>query len=49
MLRKAKRIKLGKQVYWHLIKLVLQRDGWQRQNCGPLENLQVHHRIKRSQ
>jgi 5-methylcytosine-specific restriction endonuclease McrA len=49
MLRKAKRIKLGKQIYRCLMKRVLERDGWRCQKCGSLENLQVHHRIKRSQ
>jgi 5-methylcytosine-specific restriction endonuclease McrA len=49
MLRKVKRIKLGHQVYRRLMKLVLERDGWRCQKCGSLENLQVHHKIKRSQ
>ena len=44
-----KRIKLGKQVYRRLMKKVLERDGWRCQRCGALENLQVHHKIKRSQ
>ncbi|MBZ5672136.1 MAG: HNH endonuclease [Acidobacteriia bacterium] len=49
MLRKVKRIKLGKQIYGRLMKRVLERDGWRRRKCGSLENLQVHHKIKRSQ
>ena len=49
MLRKARRIKLGKEVYRRLMKRVLERDGWRCQKCGSLENLQVHHQIKRSQ
>jgi 5-methylcytosine-specific restriction endonuclease McrA len=49
MLRKAKRIKLGKQTYRRLMTRVLERDGWRCQKCGSLENLQVHHKIKRSQ
>ena len=49
MLRKVKRIKLGKQIYRRLMKRVLERDGWRCQKCGSLENLQVHHKIKRSQ
>ena len=48
MLRKVQRIKLGKQIYRRLMKRVLGRDGWRCQKCGALENLQVHHRIKRS-
>jgi 5-methylcytosine-specific restriction endonuclease McrA len=31
------------------MKRVLERDGWRCRKCGSLENLQVHHRIKRSQ
>jgi 5-methylcytosine-specific restriction endonuclease McrA len=49
MLRKVKRIKLGKEVYRRLMKRVLERDGWWCQKCGSIENLQVHHQIKRSQ
>ena len=49
MLRKVRRIKLGKQIYRRLMKRVLKRDGWRCQKCGSLENLQVHHKIKRSQ
>jgi len=49
MLRKVKRIKLGKQIYRRLMKRVLERDGWRCQRCGSLESLQVHHKIQRSQ
>ena len=49
MLKKIKRIKLGKQIYRRLMKRVLERDEWRCQKCGSLENLQVHHKIKRSQ
>ena len=49
MLKKVKRIKLGKMVYRRLMKRVLERDGWRCQKCGSLENLQVHHKIRRSQ
>jgi 5-methylcytosine-specific restriction endonuclease McrA len=31
------------------MKRVLERDGWRCQKCGSPENLQVHHKIKRSQ
>ncbi len=48
MLKKVKRIKLGKQLYRRLMKRVLERDGWRCQRCGSLENLQVHHMAKRS-
>jgi hypothetical protein len=49
MLRKVKRIKLGKQIYRRLMRRVLERDGWRCQEWGSLENFQVHHKIKRSQ
>jgi len=49
VLKKAKRIKLGKQFYRRLMKRVLERDGWRCRKCGSLENLQVHHKIRRSQ
>jgi 5-methylcytosine-specific restriction enzyme A len=49
MQRKIKRIRLGRQNYRRLMKRVLERDGWRCQKCGSLENLQIHHRIKRSQ
>ncbi len=49
MLRKVKRIKLGVQAYKRLMKLVLKRDDWRCQKCGSLENLQIHHKTKRSQ
>ena len=48
MLKKVKRIKLGKQLYRRLMKRVLERDGWRCQKCGSLENLQIHHKIRRS-
>jgi 5-methylcytosine-specific restriction endonuclease McrA len=48
MLRKVKRIKLGKQAYRRLMNRVLERDGWRCRKCGSLENLQVHHKMKRS-
>ena len=49
MLKKVKRIKLGPRIYRRLMKKVLERDGWRCQKCGSLENLQVHHKIRRSQ
>ncbi len=48
MLKKVKRIKLGNQVYRRLMKRVLERDGWRCRKCGALENLQVHHQLRRS-
>ena len=49
MLKKVKRIKLGIRTYRRLMKRVLERDDWRCQKCGSLENLQIHHQIKRSQ
>ena len=49
MLKKVKRIKLGIRAYRRIMKRVLERDDWRCQKCGSLENLQVHHQIKRSQ
>jgi 5-methylcytosine-specific restriction endonuclease McrA len=49
MLKKVKRIKLGKQVYGRLMKKVLERDSWRCRKCGSLKDLQVHHQTKRSQ
>jgi 5-methylcytosine-specific restriction endonuclease McrA len=49
MLKKVQRIKLEKQIYRRLMERVLERDGWRCQKCGLLENLQVHHQIKRTQ
>ena len=49
MLTKVKRIKVGPRVYGRLVKKVLERDQWRCQKCGSLENLQIHHKVKRSQ
>ena len=39
----------GIQAYRRIMKRVLERDGWRCRKCGSLENLQIHHQIKRSQ
>ena len=49
MLKKIKRIKLGIRAYRRITKRILERDDWRCQKCGSLENLQIHHKIKRSQ
>ena len=49
MLRKVKRIKLGKRIYRRLMKKVLERDNWRCRKCGSLKNLQIHHKVRRSQ
>jgi len=49
MLKRVKRIKLGKQVYERLMKRVLERDGWRCRKCGSPKDLRVHHKVRRSQ
>ena len=49
MLKKTKRIKLGKQAYRRLMTRIFERDGWRCQKCGSLEHLQIHHKVHRSQ
>ena len=41
-------MKLGTNAYEKLRFEVLMRDGWRCQNCGSLQNLQVHHQVFRS-
>jgi 5-methylcytosine-specific restriction endonuclease McrA len=48
MLKKVKRIRVGKQAYRRLLKRVMERDGWRCQKCGSLKDLQVHHQTYRS-
>ena len=49
MLKEVKQIKLGLRAYGRILKRVLERDDWRCQKCGSLENLQIHHKVKRSQ
>jgi 5-methylcytosine-specific restriction endonuclease McrA len=46
--QKRPRIKLDSEAYALLGNQVLERDGWRCQECGALENLQVHHLKPRS-
>jgi len=46
---KHPRLRLPRQSYEQLGREVLQRDGWRCQSCGSLKNLQVHHKMFRSQ
>jgi 5-methylcytosine-specific restriction endonuclease McrA len=41
-------IKLDSETYMLLRNHVLERDSWRCQDCGSLENLQVHHLKSRS-
>jgi 5-methylcytosine-specific restriction endonuclease McrA len=45
---KKPRIKLDPDVYEKLHQRVLERDNWRCQNCGCLQNLEVHHKSLRS-
>jgi 5-methylcytosine-specific restriction endonuclease McrA len=47
--QKQPRVKLDVTDYALVRKLVLERDGWQCQECGSKKSLQVHHLKARSQ
>jgi 5-methylcytosine-specific restriction endonuclease McrA len=47
--QKQPRLKLGRQDYNMMRERVLRRDSWRCQECGSMENLQVHHMKRRSQ
>jgi 5-methylcytosine-specific restriction endonuclease McrA len=45
--RKGRRLDAGR---YHELKLkILSRDGWKCQHCGRRDQLQIHHRVHRSQ
>ena len=46
---KNPRLRLDATSYRELHRQVLERDGWRCQNCGSMQNLQVHHLKFRSQ
>jgi 5-methylcytosine-specific restriction endonuclease McrA len=46
---KMPRLRLCVEAYQKLRISVLTRDNWRCQNCGCLENLEVHHKTPRSQ
>jgi len=46
--QKRPRIKLDSDEYILLKKQVLEQDGWRCQECGSMDNLQVHHLKPRS-
>jgi 5-methylcytosine-specific restriction endonuclease McrA len=43
------RLRLDPEAYEQLRKQILRRDGWRCQVCGSGRNLQVHHKLRRSQ
>jgi len=47
--QKQPRLKLAKKEYEITRERVLRRDSWRCQECGSMENLQVHHMKRRSQ
>jgi 5-methylcytosine-specific restriction endonuclease McrA len=46
---KRPRLRLDPKPYDQLRKQVLRRDGWRCQICDSRQNLQVHHKQRRSQ
>jgi 5-methylcytosine-specific restriction endonuclease McrA len=49
ILPKDPRVQLSSEAYAQLRLAILTRDGWRCQNCGSLQNLEVHHQQFRSQ
>ena len=43
------RVWMPKQAYERLHLQVLRRDDWRCQNCGQRQNLEIHHKERRSQ
>jgi hypothetical protein len=48
LVRGEPRIKLAPDAYEKLCHRVLVRDSWRCQNCGSMQNLEVHHKTLRS-
>jgi 5-methylcytosine-specific restriction endonuclease McrA len=46
---KTPRLRLDSASYAELHQQVLERDRWRCQSCGSMRNLQVHHKVFRSQ
>jgi 5-methylcytosine-specific restriction endonuclease McrA len=46
--QKRRRIREAPTLYGWLRREILARDGWRRQKCGSLGNLDVHHVKRRS-
>jgi 5-methylcytosine-specific restriction endonuclease McrA len=46
---KLRHLRLEEKAYEALRGQILRRDGWRCQACGAMRNLEVHHKIFRSQ
>ncbi len=46
---KRPRVQLNPEAYKQLCRQIMNRDGWRCQICGSRTNLQVHHKLLRSQ
>jgi 5-methylcytosine-specific restriction endonuclease McrA len=46
---KSPRLRLTPELYEDLRQQVLRRDSWRCQGCGTMSNLEVHHKVFRSQ
>jgi 5-methylcytosine-specific restriction endonuclease McrA len=42
-------LRLDPVSYENLRQLVLRRDGWRCQSCGRISNVEIHHKLFRSQ
>jgi 5-methylcytosine-specific restriction endonuclease McrA len=47
--RNVPRVRVDPELYYTLRNQVLRRDGWRRQLCGTMSNLEVHDKEFRSQ
>jgi 5-methylcytosine-specific restriction endonuclease McrA len=45
---KTPRLRLAPDAYEQLRQGMLERDTWRCQNCGSMQNLEVHHKTRRS-
>ena len=49
MTRNTAPLRLDPVSYESLRQQVLRRDGWRCQSCGTMSNLEIHHKLFRSQ
>ncbi len=48
-LPKQRSVRLDRQRYSQARQQIFERDGWKCQHCGRCDQLQIHHRVRRSQ